>query len=128
MFGIKPIKFADPFRSNSTSKKRKNISFTAKAILWEKDKRHICHICRQKIHSLTEAQVDHVRAHSKGGKRISWAHSSCNRMKGSKSLSKVHRELGIKSNKKSRRKRKSKKPDEHGFMGTFKQPKIRLGW
>jgi hypothetical protein len=94
----------------SRQKKRKNISFTKKAILWEKDKRHICHICKQKIHSQTEAQVDHVRAFSKGGQKIAWAHSACNRMKGNKPLSKIQKELGIyKPKKRAKKKRTSRR-------------------
>lgn len=104
-FDIKPI---DLWGTSKKPKKRKSISFTEKAILWEKNKSHICHICRQKIHSLTEAEVDHVRAHSKGGQRISWAHRACNRLKGKKSLSEVHKRLGIKTKKKKTTKKKRK--------------------
>ncbi len=84
-------------------RKRRNISFTEKTILWERNKSHVCHICRQKIHSLTEAEVDHVRANSKGGQTVSWAHRHCNRMKGNKPLSVIHKRLGIKTKIKHRR-------------------------
>jgi 5-methylcytosine-specific restriction endonuclease McrA len=106
-FGIRP---GDIWGIPKKSKKRKNISFTKKAILWEKNKSHICHICRQKIHSLTEAEVDHIRAHSKCGQSLSWAHRACNRMKGKKSLSQIHKELGIKTKKKrvTRKKKRNK--------------------
>lgn len=111
LFGIKPI---DPWAGKPIreKKKRKAISFTEKAILWERNKNHICHICLRKIHSLAEAQVDHVRAFSKGGQRLSWAHSSCNRLKGDKSLSEVHRRLGIQKRKKKRTIRKKRKSYE----------------
>ena len=99
-------------KSSGDRKKRKNISFTEKAILWERNKNHTCHICKQKIHSLTEAQVDHVRAHSKGGQQIAWAHSSCNRLKGNKPLSAIHKRLGIykPTKRKTVKKRKSSGP------------------
>ncbi|MEM7816063.1 MAG: hypothetical protein QXN71_03020 [Candidatus Aenigmatarchaeota archaeon] len=102
---IKPV---DIWGTSKKSKKRKNISFTEKAILWEKNKSHICHICRQKIHSLTEAEVDHIRAHSKGGQTVSWAHRACNRLKGKKSLSEIHRRLGIKTKSKKRKSTRKK--------------------
>lgn len=108
-FGLGNIDFGFGPQKKPQKKKRKNISFTEKAILWEKNKSHICHICRQKIHSLTEAEVDHIRAHSKGGQGVSWAHRACNRVKGKKSLSEIHRRLGIKS-KTKRRKPKKKIP------------------
>jgi len=103
---IKPI---DILGTSKKRRKRKNISFTEKAILWEKNKSHICHICRQRIHSLTEAEVDHIRAHSKGGQTVSWAHRACNRLKGKKSLSEIHKRLGIKT-KTKKRKYSRKKP------------------
>ena len=81
----------------SVKKKRRTPSFTEKAILWERNNNHICHICTRKIHSLTEAEVDHVRASSKGGSVCKWAHRSCNRMKGNKPLSVIQKRLGIKS-------------------------------
>lgn len=102
---IKPI---DIWGTSKNQRKRKNISFTEKAILWEKNKSHICHICRQKIHSLTEAEVDHIRAHSKSGQSISWAHRACNRLKGKKSLSEIHRRLGIKTKTKKRKSTKKR--------------------
>ena len=101
-----------------TTKKRRNVSTTEKTILWERNKSHICHVCHGKIHSLTEAQVDHVRANSKGGDRVSWAHSSCNRMKGNKPLSVIHRRLGIKKKTSSRRKVASRrKPITYDIFG-----------
>ncbi|MEM3364766.1 MAG: hypothetical protein QXS93_04650 [Candidatus Micrarchaeia archaeon] len=111
---IKPINvWGDSERR--ARRNRKNISFTEKAILWEKNKSHICHICRQKIHSLTEAEVDHVRAHSKGGQRIMWAHRACNRLKGNKSLSEIHRRLGIKT-KYKKKKQKRRKHSKNGYV------------
>ncbi|MEM3099469.1 MAG: hypothetical protein QXU32_12270 [Nitrososphaerales archaeon] len=107
---IKPI---DIWGGSKSRRKRKNISFTEKAILWEKNKSHICHICRQKIHSLTEAEVDHIRAHSKGGQSVSWAHRACNRLKGKKSLSEIHRRLGIKTKSKKRKATRKKSRDNY---------------
>ncbi|MBI2579944.1 MAG: hypothetical protein HYW27_03515, partial [Candidatus Aenigmarchaeota archaeon] len=98
----------DILGTSKNQRKRRNISFTEKAILWEKNKSHICHICRQRIHSLTEAEVDHIRAHLKGGQGVNWAHRACNRLKGKKSLSEIHRRLGIKTKKRKYTRKKSK--------------------
>ncbi len=87
-------------QKKSKPKKRKSISHTEKTILWELNKSHICPICKQKIHSQTEAELDHTRAHSKGGQKISWAHRACNRVKSDKPLSEIHRRWGIKTKKK----------------------------
>jgi hypothetical protein len=115
------------FGFGGEKKKRRNISFTEKAILWEKDKRHICHICKKKIHSMTEAQCDHVKAHSKGGQTVRWAHSSCNRLKGNKPLSVVQKRLGVykpkKSSKKKTKRRRRSSSNPFGFtVPTFKSP------
>ena len=113
VYGKKPVK------------KRKNLSFNEKAILWEKNKGHICHICKQKIHSLTEAQVDHIRAHSKGGSRVAWAHASCNRSKGNKPLSVMQKRLGIYKPKK-RRKKKSTRRSANPLFPSLSMPRFRF--
>jgi len=104
IFGLPNIDPITGRSMGSSKKKRRSVSFNEKVRLWELNRGHICHICHGKIHSLTEAQVDHVRANSKGGDRVSWAHSSCNRMKGNKPLSVIHRRLGIKSKGSSKKK------------------------
>ena len=107
------------------AKKRKNISFTEKAILWEKDKRHICHVCKKKIHSMTEAQVDHVRANSKGGQRIAWTHASCNRLKGNKPSSAVQKRLGIYKPKKRKGKKRSRR-SANPLFPSVRMPRFRF--
>lgn len=98
------------------SQKKKEYFFHRKSDSLEKNKSHICHICREKIHSLTEAEVDHIRAHSKGGQRVSWAHRACNRLKGKKSLSEIHRRLGIKDTKTKKRKSNRKKSKDNSWI------------
>ena len=94
-------------------KKRKNISITKKGFLWEKNKSHICHICRKKIYSITEAELDHIRAYSKGGQKVNWSHYSCNRLKGNKSLTQIQRELGIKVKTKKRKSTRKKSKNNY---------------
>jgi 5-methylcytosine-specific restriction endonuclease McrA len=110
----------------ANTKKRKNVSFTEKAILWEKNKRHICHICKREIHSMTEGQVDHIRANSKGGQRIAWAHASCNRIKGNKPLSQVQKRLGV-YKPKARKKKKKARGNVNPFgLSPITMPNFRL--
>ena len=90
-----------------------------------------CHICRQKIHSLTEAEVDHVRAHSKGGQRISWAHHACNRLKGKKSLSEIHKRLGIKTRTQKRKKSRKRSSSRGNYWVnplTGKKERVKSIW
>lgn len=112
------------FGTQKKTKKRRNISFTEKAILWERNKSHICHVCRRRIHSLTEAEVDHVRAHSKSGQTLSWAHRSCNRLKCNKSLAEIHKRLGIKPKTKRKTIKKKRKKRSLGNPYAIPIPKI----
>jgi len=99
--------------------KRKQPSATKKIILWEKDKRHICHVCKDKIYSLRDAHLDHVKAFKNGGVKISWAHAACNLYKGSKGLVAVQKELGVyvpkKRPTKIRVRRKKRNPTPSGL-------------
>jgi len=68
-----------------------------------------CNICSGRITKLSDLELDHTRAHSKGGKKLALAHKICNRMKGSKSLGAVQKKMGFKSTKKKSTKRKYKR-------------------
>ncbi len=98
-----------PSLYGQSKKKRRSVSFTEKVKVWEMTKGHVCHICKRRIRSLTEAEYDHVRAHSKGGQTQKWAHRACNRIKGNNPLSVVQKRLGIYKPKKHKIKRKRKK-------------------
>lgn len=102
-------------RKPKKASKRKSISFTKKVKLWEMNKQHLCHICKQKISSLTEAELDHIRAHAKGGTAVSWTHRACNRMKGKKSLSQIQKELGVKRVVKKRKKKATRKTEQNDY-------------
>ena len=84
-------------------KKKKPRTATAhqKMLYWDIHP-HICHICNQRISRISEAELDHVRAHAKGGATMLLAHRGCNRSKSDKSLSKARQDLGIKYKRKRR--------------------------
>jgi hypothetical protein len=97
-------------KASTPKKKKKRVKLTPKQreYIWEHPKLcgRTCSICHQRITKMSDLELDHTRAYSKGGKRLALAHRDCNRMKGSGSLSKIQKSLGIKS---SRRKVKKKK-------------------
>lgn len=71
-----------------------------------------CHICHQRITKFSDMELDHIRAASKGGKKLAFAHKECNRMKSSGSLREIQRRLGVKT-KDSRKKRRKKRASYH---------------
>ncbi|MDP4039809.1 MAG: HNH endonuclease [Candidatus Pacearchaeota archaeon] len=73
----------------------------------------ICSICHEKITKLSDLELDHTRAHSKGGTKLALAHKDCNRRKSSGSLRQMQKRLGIKS-KTKKRKAIRKKPSNKG--------------
>ncbi|MBI4439831.1 HNH endonuclease [Candidatus Woesearchaeota archaeon] len=98
-------------------KKKRNVSHALKLWAWE-NKTHKCYVCGRRVNKQSEAEFDHTRAYSKGGAtdltNVKISHRFCNRIKGDKSISRTHRILGIKSNKKKivtrRKRRPSRKP------------------
>ncbi len=83
--------------------KRAKFTKAERKLIWSQPNSHshICHICKQEILTIEEMEIDHVRAYSKGGKKMKLAHKLCNRIKGSKSLGCVRRKLclGLDSSK-----------------------------
>ena len=98
--------------------KKRNLTNAQKIWCWE-NKSHKCYICLKRISKLSEAEFDHKRAYVKGGAtnlgNVKLAHRLCNRLKGSKSLSQIQKELGIKGGKKG----DEKKPPEGGRLITL---------
>ncbi len=111
-----------------SKKKRKTVSSTQRYILW-RTLSHTCYLCNKRIPSLDAAELDHVRAVSKGGKTMKWAHTLCNRYKGDKGVTKTKKELGTYKPKKRIKRKTIKKPKSNMFaiMGPIgKQPKNRF--
>lgn len=106
------ITLGNPFEEPSTKKKRAKLSASQRIYIWEHPKLYgrTCNICHQRITKMSELELDHTRAHSKGGKRMALAHGICNRMKRTKSLGYVQKKmLGVKPSKRKTTKRKRKR-------------------
>ena len=109
---------------SSEKKKRKSLTQGQRIYIWERPNIYgrTCSICHSRITKLSDLEFDHTRAHSKGGTKQALAHKDCNRLKGSGSLAKIQKTLGIKTNKrkKSEKKRttRRKKRNPNIFGGT----------
>lgn len=95
-------------------KKKKRVKLTPKQriFIWEHPKicGRTCSICHQRITKLSDLELDHTKAFSKGGKKLALAHRDCNRMKASGSLREIQERLGIKTKKKRKRRKKKRRP------------------
>lgn len=96
----KETSFSNPYAP--VKKTRKTLTSAQRIYIWERPSTYgrKCNICGEKITKLSDLELDHIKADSKGGKRLALAHKECNRLKGSGSLSKIQKVLGIKSKKK----------------------------
>jgi len=101
----------NPFEEPTKKKKRAKLSASQRIYIWEHPKLYgrRCNICGQRITKMSELELDHTRAHSKGGKRMALAHSICNRMKRTNSLKFVQKSIGVKTSKRKSVKRRHKK-------------------
>jgi len=127
-FGIKPIKIKPlDFGLGPQKKKRKTLTSTQRIYIWERPNIYgrTCSICHRRITKLSDLELDHTRAHSKGGTKLALAHKDCNRLKSSGSLRQIHKKLGIKSKTKRRiRKKKTRTREYNPFE--IRLPKIRI--
>jgi 5-methylcytosine-specific restriction endonuclease McrA len=99
-------------------KKRKTLTSAQRIYIWERPNIYgrKCSICNRRITKLSELELDHKRAHIKGGKKLVLAHKDCNRLKSSGSLAKIQKTLGIKTKKKKIvKKRLVKQINKHEF-------------
>lgn len=108
--GLKPIRISD-FGIRPKKKKRKSLTPAQRVYIWERPAIYgrKCNICNQRINRLSDLELDHTRAHSKGGKKLSLTHKACNRLKSSGSLGKIQEKLGIKSKRRKGRMKKASK-------------------
>lgn len=111
----------NPFGTPSKKKKRTKLTASEREYIWEHPKLYgrTCSICHQRITKISELQLDHTRAHSKGGTKLRLAHALCNRMKGNKSLGYVQKRIGVKTAKRKATKKeqikRSKQYDPFGL-------------
>ena len=63
--------------------------------LWEHTKNHLCNVCGKRIWTISDMEIEHQKAKVKGGRKIKFAHRTCNRLKGSKSMKRIKRELAL---------------------------------
>ena len=80
-------------------KKRKTLTASKRIYYWEHypELSRKCNICHKRITRMSDLEMDHTRAHSKGGVTLAFAHRDCNRFKADKSLTRTQRMLGIKT-------------------------------
>ncbi|HIH19804.1 TPA: HNH endonuclease [Candidatus Micrarchaeota archaeon] len=97
-------------KTKPSKKKRKTLTPAQRIFVWERPKLYgrKCSICHEKITKLSDLELDHTKAYSKGGTRLALSHKDCNRLKSSGSLGKIHRTLGIKSTKKKSPRKKTR--------------------
>ena len=109
-------------------KKRKTLSASDKIYYWEHPKfcNRICNICGEKITKMSDLELDHIKPYSKGGTTLAFAHKDCNRRKGSGSLAKTQKMLGIKTKKRKtiQKKRTPKRKTSNPWK--INLPKIRF--
>lgn len=110
-------------------KKRKTLTPGQRIFFWEHPKlcSKRCNICHERIKKMSELELDHTKAHSKGGTKLAFAHKLCNRIKGSGSLGKAQEMMGIKSKtKRKSTKRVKKKLKKLQGTDLFDIPKIEM--
>ena len=99
--------------SVSQRKKRKTLTPAQRVYFWEHPKlcSKICNICHERITKISDLELDHTRAYSKGGTKLAFVHRGCNRIKASGSLGRAQRLLGVKTKKRenARKKRRAKR-------------------
>jgi len=129
--GIRPIKIKPidlgfgPIKSSK--KKRKTLTPAQRIYIWERPNIYgrTCSICHRKITKLSDLELDHTKAYSKGGTKIALAHKDCNRLKSSGSLRQIQNKLGIKTKSKSKKKTTKRKKKAQGPL-EIKIPRIRF--
>jgi len=72
--------------------RKRQLTNAQKIYCWENNP-HRCNICLKSVLKFSDAEFDHTRAYSKGGvtnlKNVKISHRQCNRLKGTKTLSKT---------------------------------------
>jgi 5-methylcytosine-specific restriction endonuclease McrA len=127
--GFKPIKIKPiGFSPAPQKKKRKTLTSSQRIYIWERPNIYgrTCSICHRKITKLSDLELDHTKAHSKGGTRLALAHKDCNRLKSSGSLGKIQKTLGIKTKKRKTTRKKKTTKRKPSSPWDIKIPKFRI--
>ena len=105
---------------------KRSLTMGEKRFMWTHKKRHICSICHKEVRDFFDAEFDHNRAHTRGGRtsisNTLIVHKLCNRMKGKKTLTEIKKRLG--THKPKKRKTPTKKPKRRNNPLSFKIPKF----
>ena len=114
--------FGGAFSMMDTPRQKKTLTLKQRLWIWDNSRSQglsrTCHICHKRITRFNDMELDHIRASSKGGKKLAMTHKDCNRMKSSGSLGEIQRRLGIKS-KKTKVKKTTKRRRRHRSSGLF---------
>ncbi len=115
-----------PFEQPKKKKSRAKLTPAQRIKIWEHPEIYgrKCSICGHRITKLSDLQLDHTRAYSKGGTKLNLAHADCNKIKGSKSLSCVQKKMGFKTIKRKSTKRAKKKVRQYPLVPAFKPLKF----
>jgi hypothetical protein len=113
------------FGEGPSKPKRKTLSSGDRIYIWERPKKYgrTCSICHEKITKLSDLELDHTRAYSKGGTKLALAHKDCNRRKLSGSLRRMQKRLGISGTK---RKARKKRPKRRNYMTNILGQRVRV--
>lgn len=109
----------------SRSRRRKTLTLKQKLWIWDNARSQglskLCHICHKRITRFADMELDHIRAASKGGKKLAFAHKDCNRIKSSGSLREIQNKLGIKSRQPKRKvtRRRSRRTTKVDIFGNI---------
>jgi len=127
LWNIKPLKIKSMDFGLNPKKKRKTLTSAQRIYIWERPNIYgrTCSICHRKITKLSDLELDHTKAYSKGGTKIALAHKDCNRLKSSGSLRQIQNKLGIKTKSKSKKKTTKRKKKAQAPL-EIKIPRIRF--
>jgi len=126
-FGLPEIKPVNVWGA-APKKRRKKLTPAQRIYIWEHPEKYgrTCNICHGRIQKLSDLELDHTRAVSKGGTRLALAHKECNRMKGSKSLRQVQERMRFKVAKTKRRTRTKRKTHASFDVKSIKLPTFKF--
>lgn len=98
------------FGEYAPTRKRPKLTSPQRIYIWEHPKMYgrKCNICGQRITKLSDLELDHTRAFSRGGNKMASAHKECNRMKGVEGLRHIQTKMKFKTAKVKRSKKKSR--------------------
>lgn len=116
--------------AGAPKKKRAHLTAKERVYVWEHPQIYgrKCSICGGRITRISDLELDHTRAYSKGGTTMRLAHRDCNRLKGSKGLVHIQKKMTFKRTKRKVKRTKKRTTGPAGLFD-FKPPKpMKLSW